>query len=116
MVVFASKRSVGCLDAAIYSLSEHHTLIPSLRITCLISPDDLRSTSPWPSAIHESLARAAAMRAPADATVFPREIDLLRFSGACLNRIALRLNQRRERLWALKLLPIDCERCCIDRL
>jgi hypothetical protein len=32
VVAFASKRSVGCLDAAIYSLSEHHTLIPSLRI------------------------------------------------------------------------------------
>ena len=31
-VFFASKRSVGCLDAAIYSLSEHHTLIASLRI------------------------------------------------------------------------------------
>jgi hypothetical protein len=47
---------------------------------------------------------------------FPRGTDLSRFSQAYLNRIALRLINARERLWALKLLPIDYEQCCIDRL
>ena len=47
---------------------------------------------------------------------FPRGTDLSRFSQAYLNKIALRLNQRLERPWALKRLPINYERCCSDRL
>ena len=47
---------------------------------------------------------------------FPRGTDLSRFSQAHLNRIALRLNQRPRRPWALKHPPINYEQCCIDRL
>ncbi len=45
---------------------------------------------------------------------FPRRTDLSRFSQADLNKIALRLNQRPRQ--DSKLLPIDYERCCSDRL
>ena len=47
---------------------------------------------------------------------FPKGTDLSQFSQAYLNKIALRLNQRPRRPWGLKLLPIDYERCCSDRL
>jgi hypothetical protein len=47
---------------------------------------------------------------------FPRGTNLSRFFQAYLIGSHCGLIKARERLWALKLLPIDYERCCIDRL
>ena len=47
---------------------------------------------------------------------FPKGTDLSRFSQAYLTGSPGASTNVRERLWALKLLPIDYERCCIDRL
>ncbi len=47
---------------------------------------------------------------------FPRGTNFSRVSQSYLNTIALRLNQRPRRPWASKRQPIDCKRCCTDRL
>ena len=46
----------------------------------------------------------------------PRGTDFSRISQSYLNAIALRLNQRPRKTWASKRQPIDCKRCCTDRL
>jgi len=38
---------------------------------------------------------------------FPKRTDLSGFSQSDLDKVALRLNQRRERLWALRLRQVD---------
>ena len=45
-----------------------------------------------------------------------RRTDFSRISQSYLNAIALRLINVRERPWASKRQPIDCKRCCTDRL
>ena len=46
----------------------------------------------------------------------PRRTEFSRISQSYLNAIALRLNQRPRKTWASKRRPIDCKRCCTDRL
>ena len=44
------------------------------------------------------------------------ETELSRICQSYMNAIALRLDRRPRKSWASKRQPIDCERCCADRL
>ncbi len=45
---------------------------------------------------------------------FPRKIDLSNYSQADLDKVALQLNQRPRKTWALKLQRVNSKQCCVD--